>query len=496
MYKRPICFVVAALLALASMVSSLTLQVPNAHADCCNGIQPHKASAHVEPLLMNTATAPQGKNQSYGGFVSTLPGPKNARPSPPIPHTGATRVLLPGPIQPKTYSTVNFHGDGQTTFTPSDSNAAAGPYNVIETVNSQWAIYGRDGRRQYGNTFKSWFSTSATLFDPKVVYEPRAGRFIFLVDSGTNLYVSISRQNNAFGYWCSYIFPTSSGFADFPQLGVGVYGVFMTANIYNSNVTSFVTSELFSLPRTQVEQCTGFSYTTWTNLHNPGLFGSPAFSIVPAVMDTAGGSDEYLVNSFDQGACSLTLWKLTGTSLSNYSISTLCYSPSQTSAAQPGTSAVIAVGDNRLYQADFRNGLLDVALTGGYNWGNGNVTVIWWFKINTNTNSTAQSGGFGSPGVWFFYPGFAQDANGNGIFIYDVSSTNLYPGILYIGLTTSGSIEGNTWLISGSGNYTQSHWGDYQSARLDPTSNTQIWICGQYAAGNDSWGTQIGQVAA
>jgi len=450
-------------------------------------------SGHAIPRRVSTTTVPQTHNNGRGIVRSPLPAPASAIRGPHIPaaHQGAVAVRPPLNATGVTVH-ASFAGQGNTGWTPSDANAVAGPSNVVETVNEQWAIYGRTGGQQYVTTFNSWFGQSGSLFDPKVVYDVWGGRFIMLVDTGSSVLVSVSDQSSAFGGWCNYTFPTIAGFADYPQLGVDYNGVYFGVNMYNSSNWH----ELFSANRTQMEACQTVNYLYWSNLRNPD--NSTAFTIVPAVAYSYGGSTEYLVESYAGGGCKLTFWRLTGSSLASSDIGTLCYSP-PSPAAQKGSAGTIETLDNRLYRASYLNGRVDVALTGAYNWGNGNNnSVVWWFKINASNASLYQQGGFGYAGYWYFFPGFTEDSNGNAIVVYNASGLSTYVNIWYVAMNTGGGIVSNNALVWGNSYYGTSgtaRWGDYQSAWLDPTSYTQVWICGQYAAATNSWGTWLGDVS-
>jgi hypothetical protein len=416
----------------------------------------------------------------------------------PIASSGAVAAAPPRvPVAiPATASFGSFAGQGQTGWDPSDSNGAAGPYNYVETVNEQWAIYGLGGGQQYSASFNHWFGVSSNPFDPHVVYDPWGGRFIMIADTGSSILLSVSDQSNAFGGWCNYTFPTIAGFADFPELGVDDNGVYFSVNMYNSSNHS----ELFSLPRTSVEKCASFNYLYWSNLVDAA--GNYAFSIAPATGQTYA-STEYLVNSEANGGCSLTLWRLTGGSLSRNYIGTLCYSP-PSAASQKGTSVKVDTGDSRIAQADYRNGYVSVALTGAYNWGSGNVnSVDWYFKINATAATLAAQHGAGSPGIWYFDPAIAQDNGGNAVVVYNSSGAAYYVNIWYLGLDSGLVLHDNNALAWGQNadtvidpNFGTARWGDYESARPDPLDASKIWLNGQYAAALNTWGTRIGKIGS
>jgi hypothetical protein len=317
---------------------------------------------------------------------------------------------------------------------------------------------------------------------------------MFIVDTGSSLLLSVARQSSGVGNYCNYTFPTPSGyFADFEKLGVNADGVYFSVNLYAGSPSRFSSNELFFADRVQLESCATASFTTWRDLKNQD--GSIAFAIVPARQDSSSGGIEYLVNSYPGGACKLTLWQLTSSKvLSNRTVNTQCYSPPPP-AKQKGSAGTIDAGDNRLYQANFLNGLLTLNTVGSYDFkdGNGPVGIVEWFVLNASAGSVFQQGSFGTPGYWLFYPATIRNSAGNMLFVYDVSGPTIYPSIWYV----NQSLAGTQTLASGVSYYGTSgtaRWGDYSSAWLDPTSPDSIWITSQYAKSTDFWGTRVGRV--
>lgn len=385
-----------------------------------------------------------------------------------------------------------FAGQSENGWQPSDSNGAGGLNNYFETVNEQFEIYSRTGTAQYGTNFNAWFGVTSNPFDPVVQWDKTGKRFLFIVDNSSSLLVSVAKQTNGLGSYCNYTFNTLGGyFADFEKLGVDADGVYFTANLYGSPFTN----ELFFANRTQMESCQSVNYTYWTGLTNPD--GSVAFAIVPSRADSSTGGVEYMVNSYPGGACQLTLWSLTSSgSLNNATVSTQCYSPPP-SAKQLGSSGTVDAGDNRLYQADYLNGLLTLDTVGSHDWGDGNgpVGIVEWFVLNASSNSVYNQGAFGTTGYWLFYPATIRNSLGNMLFVYDASGPTIYPSIWYVNQSLSGTLA----LASGTSYYGESgvsRWGDYQSAWLDPVAkaHNSVWITGQYAQSTDYWGTYAGRV--
>ncbi len=446
----------------------------------------------VVPRQVSTFTTPQVQDTAHSGTVGNLPAP-GGRAHVPSPQNV---VRVPAPVNADLTTNTKFEGQKENGWQPSDSNGAGGLNNYLETVNEQWEVYSRSGTKQFATTFTSWFGkpTGTNIFDPVTQWDKSGKRFMFIVDTGSSLLLSVAQQTSGIGNYCTYTFNTPAGdFADFEKLGVDVDGVYFSVNLYSGN--TFVSNELFFANRTQLETCATTSFTFWTGLKNPD--GSVAFAIVPARQDSASVGIEYMVNSYPGGACQLTLWKLTSSKvLSNKAVGTQCYSPPP-AAKQKGSAGRIAAGDNRLYQANFLNGLLTLNTVGSHDWGDGNgkVGIVEWFVLNASAGSVNSQGSFGTPGYWLFYPATILNSAGNKLFVYDASGPSIDPSIWYVNQTLSGTQT----LASGASFYGTSgtaRWGDYSSAWLDPvsTSSNSIWITSQYAKGTNLWGTKVGRV--
>lgn len=446
-----------------------------------------QATGHgqVSPHKVSTFSIPQVKGTGRG-TIPARPAPGGRTPVPPPQNV----VRIPVPGKSSYFVKANFEGQDNTGWVPSDSNGVPGLNNYFETVNEQFEVYSRTGSPQYGTSFNAWFGQSGSLFDPKVVWDNRGKRFIFLVDTGSSLLISVAQQQNGIGNYCTYGFPTLTNyFADYPQLGVDPDGIYFGANMYGSPYTN----QLFFANRTEMETCSNTGYTYWTNLTNPD--GSIAFTIVPSVEHAAANGVEYLVNSYSGGSCQITLWKLTRAgSLNNSTVYTQCYSPPPP-ATQLGSSGTIETLDNRLYQASYLRNVLVFDTVGSYDWGDGNgpVGIVEYFEINPSNGSVVQQYTFGAPGYWLFFPAVDQNRLGKIYFVFNTSGPNNDPSIWGIsGCLCDTYIVANG--VSHYGESGQARWGDFQSAWLDPTGSNAIYVTGQYVNSTDSWGTRIASV--
>lgn len=447
------------------------------------------------PHQLSTSTTPQVKGTGHGSVPARpAPGGRKNVPSP----KNVVRVPVPGSNNISIKTSIN--GMSNTGWAPSDSNGAGGLANYFETVNEQFTVYTRAGAVQYSNNFNTWFGQSGSLFDPKVVWDNLGKRFIFEVDTGSALLISVAQQANGVGNYCNYSFSTLSGyFADYDQLGVDSNGIYFSANMYPNSGS--VISEVFFATRSSMETCQGTGYSYYYGLTNADGSGY-SFTIVPAVEHTNSGvNTEYMVNTNGPGGgCSLTLWWLESNgTLLNFNINTQCYSPPPP-AVQAGSSGTIETLDNRLYQAAYRNGVLSLDTVGSHDWGDGNgqVGIVEWFQINASAATLKNQGNFGTPGYWNFFPAMDVTSQGKMLFVYNSSGPSIYPSVWAV----SGCLCDTVVVASGVSYYGTSgtsRWGDYQSAWLDPTANrtgqlTSIWVTGQYADATNGWGTQAARL--
>lgn len=443
------------------------------------------------PAEISTATTPQ------------MPDTQSAVNGPAIHHAAQIQpAVVPAakqviPVAPPTsIDSKAFAGMPDSGTRPADANGAGGSLNYFETVNHHLAIFSRSGTAQYNTTFDTWFSYPANypLFDPNVVWDGLGHRFIFVVDTGASLLLSVAKQANALGKFCNYKLPTTQTTgADFDKLGVNDTGIYASVNFINSNGV-VVSNELFYASRTLLENCGKLTYTYWTGLTNPD--NSIAQAIVPAVQNASTSGIEYLVSAYPAGACKLTLWTSDGTHLSNTDITTQCYSPPPP-APEKGSSATINPDDSSLSHVSYSNGLLTMATQSSYDWGDGNGPegIVAWFVLNPATASVLKQGSFGTPGVWLLYPAAVRNSAGNMLFVYNASGPKVDPSIWYVNQTFKNAVA-----LARSTSYYQKNgeapWGDYQSAWLDTSGSNpnEVWITGQYAQSKTTWSTEFALV--
>jgi len=129
------------------------------------------------------------------------------------------------------------------TLNPPDPELAVGPNHIIAVVNSSLEIYDKAGNSLVGPMpFEVFFSSipgpcTDFPFDPNVLYDESADRFIVAVDgNGFSYCVGVTQTGDPTGAYHFYDFPTNVNglFFDYPHAGVGVDASYVGANMFGT----------------------------------------------------------------------------------------------------------------------------------------------------------------------------------------------------------------------------------------------------------------------
>jgi hypothetical protein len=410
-----------------------------------------------------------------------------------------------------------FAGIPATGWLPPDCTMAAGPTHVLLSVNSSLAIHNKaGGGLVLQRTLTQWFgalATGLTVFDPKVLFDQHAGRWVVLAaafrtsPNRSVFLISVSSTSNPLGAWRNYTFDAmkdgstaTNNWADFPGLGVDAHALYVTANMFAFN-GGFQYAKIRVIPKAGPYSGGAAPFFDFVKMKNPD--NSMAFTIQPC--HTFGAPQvEYLVNSrFPQGN-SLTLWRITNPvaapALTRAAVATSQYSLPP-NADQKGGAPPLNTGDVRVLHAVFRGDSVWLALTTNRNWGLGNRASVHWFQIRAAANALVQEGVYGTRAAHYFYPAGSPDNNGNFIMVFSRSSTTEFGSIGYTGRRATdplGTLQASALLKAGVATYQgldshgRNRWGDYNGVAADPANPRVIWIYSEFAVAVNTWGTWVG----
>jgi hypothetical protein len=434
-----------------------------------------------------------------------------------------TALAGPGELAPNQMA--NFEGLTATAWQPPDCTVAVGPNDVLVGVNTDVAGYNKAG----GQKFK-WLNTSALfapvlpagagIFDPKMVYDHYAGRWIVVVaarrqsPAGSWVLIAASQGANPGGAWWVWSLDSSldgsnhtNNWGDFPNLGFDTQAVYITLNMFQIG-GGFQYVKVRILSKAQLYAGGGLAWYDYWNLKNPD--GSLVFTLQPAVhfRGLGGNPPAYLVNGLFGAGSSLTLWTLSdplgywsgrSASLTRRSIPCLSYDLGP-NAAQPGTATRIRTDDNRLLNAVFQNvgGVqrLWTTHTTKQSWAGDSEarSALQWYEIDVPTQAVVQQNRFGRSGLYYYYPAIQTDISRNAHVVFGRSGSNVFAELRQTGRKVGdapNTLEGSALVKAGQSAYTGGRWGDYSGICRDGGDSSVVWMYGQYAGASNTWATRV-----
>jgi hypothetical protein len=416
----------------------------------------------------------------------------------------------------------NFPGLPDNGWFPYDAALAAGPEHVMVSINAMVGFYAKsNGGLVMQKTLAQWFSnvvTNAKVFDPKVLYDQFAGRWVLLaVGLATNpnrswFLLSVSATSDPRGRWFNYALDASrdgttatNNWADYPGLGVDNQALYITANMFRHG-GGFEYAKLRVIPKQKLYAGTAITYSDFVRLSNAD--GSQAFTVQPCHTFGAPGA-QYLVNTLYPTAAQpaqnrLTIWTVTnpvtGPTLTRKTMTIAPYSLPP-DADQRGGGTPLDSGDIRVLNAVYSGGSVWCTFTTGHSWSGTNRASCFWLQLKPSVGSILQQGIFGASTGSYFYPSVMADVNGNAILTFARCGTSEFASMYFTGRQTTdpaGQLRASVLLKAGTANYTRldgsgrNRWGDYTGIGLDPVDSRTIWFYNGYASGGAQFGTQIG----
>ncbi|MCA1829742.1 MAG: hypothetical protein LC689_22695, partial [Myxococcales bacterium] len=349
-----------------------------------------------------------------------------------------------------------FAGPGGT-FTvnsaPPDTNGDVGPNHYVQIVNTDFAVFNKSGTALFGpvpiNTLWSGFGAGCQTNndgDPVVLYDPIADRWIisqFSVSTTPFLQcVAVSQTPDPTGSYFRYSFNYgSTGFNDYPKMGVWPDAYYVTFNIFNNSVT-FAGAKVCAYDRARMltgaaatQQCFQTS-NQWGGLLPADLDGS---------RQPPSGSPNYVV-AF--GTNDLGVWKfhVDWTTPSNTTFTGPTLLPvaafsdacnDGTCIPQSGTSQQLdSLADRLMFRLAYRNFGDHESLVVSHSITAGSSVGVRWYELRADAShnlSVFQQGTYAPDSGYRWMGSLAQDQQGNMALGFSLSSSALHPEIHYTG---------------------------------------------------------------
>ncbi len=474
------------------------------------------------------ATTPfiDGRDPSKPHIDKTYPEnlqiPANAKifkaPQQTVARENGTLIASPTP-------SINFEGltdvrDRTTSsLIPPDTHGAVGRNKILTVTNGEVKIQNKATGALEGSivTLNSFWSSLATTlgyslstFDPKVLYDPFAHRFIFTVcANGSNansaLLVAVSQTDNPAGNWNLYGFDADAGntiWFDYPSIGYNKNYIVICGNMFNFS-GNFQRVDIYTFDKTSLYN--GESIAFGTNFQRSQLLNTQGATLNP-VLDYDNTSDEmYMLQSWNSTTGFIKLSRLTGSIAFGFSLVDVAFpgtSPWQNSggtnfnfAPQQGSLRLINTNDGRMQNAVLVNGKIWGAHTIHLPVGAPTRSAIQWWSLST-AGAILQNGLIDDTEVlgpkYRAFPTICANKNDEVLIGYTVFSSGTYPSAAYsyrAATDAAGTMRDEHVFKSGLDVYVKTfssdvnarnRWGDYSNTMLDPQTQ-DFWTVQQYA---------------
>lgn len=415
----------------------------------------------------------------------------------------------------------SFNGMTETNSIPPDPYLAVGPTHIVSTVNSNFAIYDKQGNLVQTISADTWYATTLSgpgAFDPKVLYDHYAKRWIQVwldqSDSPQRGYflISVSDDSIPTGTWYNWAIPSTtngstvtSSWGDYQGVGYDENCLYITSNQFQFG-GSFQGVKIRIIKKSELyaDQAGQLSWNDLWDIRYPQQLGSRVFNIRPSIKYTSGGSYP-LLHAPSGGANYMVVYKINdpaGTpSMTGQLVQVAQYSNAP-NANQLGGSTILLEGAG----AAIRN---EPKVWGDKMWavhsvgtpGAGTYSSFHYVRINTNTMTTEHQQIYGAPGFWHIYAALEVDKMENVAVTFSRSGTTEYVGAFVAGKRNDISEFGpSIQLAAGQGNYVKdfgsgrNRWGDYNGIWLDPVNQLNMWVFTEYVARTNTWGTWFAEI--
>ncbi len=481
------------------------------------------------------------------------------------PHTPGPSVQDPTPLAPGaslTIEAINMDADatnnGGFMHIPPDPIAAAGPNHVVNMVNTSIEVYTRAGANVSSTSLKSFFSgllpgttsdPTTDTFDPKVIYDQHAGRFVVctlerlevLTGSPTDessIFVAVSATSDPTGTWYAarlngkITIGVTDYWSDYPGFAVDEEAVYLTYNLFTFGATrSYGGMRLWVIDKTPfytggamvftVQDPYGAIGQSPTGTRPAHVYGPATATLGTYLVAYSGlsdGTNEYVRIIQLDNPLTAPSYSFVDIPVGNIDNTSLA----MPDAPQPGAGSLdIETNDRRTLNAVWRGEQLWVCSQIVPSTGEdaGECTVHWWEFDTTGgvaTTTLVQQGSIGMDGgtdedIATYMPAIACNSLGEMAIGFSASGPSLFAGAYYTGRVPTdppGSVQPIATLATGVAKYERrfgsgrNRWGDYSGMVVDPVDDVSFWVYNEYALAEavtpdifgetGRWGTRYG----
>jgi hypothetical protein len=418
----------------------------------------------------------------------------------------------------------NFAAPGDTgNVVPPDTQGTVGPNHLMVTLNNNVTIESRTGTILQTVSIAGFWSNLGNIneaFDPRVLYDPYANRWI--ISSGANaatpssyILIGVSETSDPTGGWFLYkvkVGASGESWADYPTLGFNGDWIVVQANVFTVSTTAFVASNIYAFNKADLYAGGAGQYTS---------FQDPSgYTDYPAVTHDNTLPTEYLVRDWNGPAGTLRISTITGSVGSEVLTTGVAFpktangwqdfAPLTNFAPQLGSDSKIDTDDSRIENCVYRNGSIWAAQTAFLPAaGTPNRSTAQWWQINTASGSLGvvqQLGRRDDPSGQFdyAYPTLDVNADNDMMLGYSRFGASQYASANYslrLHNDPPNTLEADTVFKAGEAPYFKdfgtgdNRWGDYSNVAVDPVNDLDLWTIQEYAGSANNWGTWWGTIS-
>src|SRR6266853_501532 len=275
------------------------------------GVADRKATVNFTDLARQEARAPLAP-RTPKVIHSPMPGPKEPgeRISPlrDDPMSAAPAEAGPAPLSPAPASSFQALSDNNLAVPP-DTPGTVGPSHLMTVLNTQVRIQDRTGALLSTVSMNSFWASvgNPSAFDPKILYDPYGGRWIFAAaangsSTASAVLIGVSQTNDPTGVWNLFSVDadaTNTTWADYTSVGFNKDWIAVNMNMFTVANSSFAQSNVWVFTKASLynNPAPSASFRLFSDVNSSTL--------VPVVTYDATLATLYLVDVFDSPTATL-----------------------------------------------------------------------------------------------------------------------------------------------------------------------------------------------
>jgi len=421
-----------------------------------------------------------------------------------------------------------FDGNTSNGSVPLDNYLAVSDSSQIVSVsNTRFAIYDAQTGANISTRSLNSFCLPLGLtglnngkFDPKVIYDPTADRFIAVIlNASTAAYskviIAFSQTNDPDSTWNLYALPgnpfNDTTWFDYPSINITPTEVFITGNQVRQNVSwqlGFRQTVIWQIRKKEGYEGNTLVTDLWSNVE---YAGKKIRNLHPVKWgpDIQGPNQYFLSNrNFAVQNDTIFLLEVTdtiGAPGAQLNVDVIIADKKYgvpPSVPQPGTNQYLATNDGRILSAIYRNGEIQFA-SNCMDTSSGRSAI--YFGVIDGVDNQAyslQSSLIANDTLEFGYPNMSWVGDGTSgsqtIITLEHSSEYRHPGLSAV-FYADGEFSDMITVKEGAGilnllSDSIERWGDYSGSQPVYNRNGEIWMCGTYATAANAYMTWIAQL--